>query len=88
MAKRKELEVKFVQFFRLFLLLMTKNPCEYEQVEAIVGHKIEHRRHHYLIKWKDHSKGETWESARRTIAVCRDILDEFTKDVCLHILHN
>lgn len=78
MAQKKATEVKFL-YFSFSLLLVTNTILM--QVEAIVEHKTEYNKDKYLIKWKDHSKGETWETARKTISVCPDILAEFIKDV-------
>lgn len=51
------------------------------QVDAILEHKLVHNVSKYLIKWKDETREETWESGKRTIALCPRILDAFTVKV-------
>ncbi|XP_037046262.1 uncharacterized protein LOC119081437 [Bradysia coprophila] len=52
---------------------------EETEVEAILEHKKAHGHSKYLIKWKDHSKGKTWETATRTAAVGQVFLDQFVE---------
>lgn len=58
-------------------------PLNYEQVESIGSHKKDHGRDYYLVKWKDHSKGETWETSFKVMSAYqgKDLLDEFVREV-------
>lgn len=62
------------------ILIFKKNllrTLNYEQVEDIISHKLDKDEWKYLIKWKDHARGETWETAKRTKVLCPDILEKF-----------
>lgn len=49
-------------------------------MEAIVSHRRnKNYALNYLLKWSDHSKGETWESVKITSDICPQLLKEYNK---------
>lgn len=49
-------------------------------MEAIVSHDKDHGKTKYLIKWKDHSRGETWESERTALKLCRKLVSKYIEE--------
>ncbi|XP_037044139.1 uncharacterized protein LOC119080042 [Bradysia coprophila] len=75
----KESSLKFCpNLLKPYMEKMEEKEAEAIAVTAILAHKLVDHKSQYLIKWNDKSKGETWETARRTIALCPNILDKFT----------
>ncbi|KAG4073874.1 hypothetical protein HA402_014079 [Bradysia odoriphaga] len=75
----KEAALKFCpNLLKPYIEKMEEKEAEAIAVTAILDHKLVDHKSKYLIKWKDKSKGETWETARRTVALCPNILDKFT----------
>lgn len=80
-AKDEKLKESLEVTHSSFILLWFDIFYNYEQVEAIVSYKRQNSHCYYLIKWKDHSKGETWHLKKTALSLCPALVDRHNEEM-------